>query len=66
MTHEFEGATSIEIGLPKDYVNVKLIDPMDGKIYEIPDSIVKRDGFGGYEFQHLVIRDYPLFLVFSK
>jgi hypothetical protein len=66
MTHEFEGATSIEIGLPKDYVNVKLIDPMDGKIYEIPDSIVKRDRFGGYEFQHLVIRDYPLFLVFSK
>lgn len=37
----FEGAISFRICF--EYVSVRLIDIMDGSIYEIPDSIVKRD-----------------------
>ena len=66
MTHDFEGAVTLEIAAPREYSRITLVDPMDGKIYEIPESIMKPDGYGGYVFEHLVIRDYPLFLILSK
>ena len=66
MTRDFEGAVTLEIAAPREYSRITLVDPMDGKIYEIPESIMKPDGYGGYVFEHLVIRDYPLFLILSK
>ena len=63
MTTEIESAISLSsggMGVPK------LVDPMDGSIYELPDSMVERDAFGGAELHLLPIRDYPLFLVFGE
>lgn len=63
MTMEIESAISLScggLGVPR------LVDPMDGSIYELPDSMVERDAFGGAELHLLPIRDYPLILVFGE
>ena len=39
---------------------------MDGSIYEIPESIVKRDAFGMYKFTNLAVKDTPLLLEFGN
>ncbi len=63
MTTEFEGAISLTAA---DMGEVHLVDPMDGTVYEVPESIVSRDEFGAFCFKALPVRDYPLFLVFGK
>lgn len=63
MTTETESAITLEtggMGVPR------LVDPMDGSIYEIPASMVERDGHGSAVLHLLPIRDYPLFLVFGE
>jgi len=63
MTTEIESAITLAtggMGAPK------LVDPMDGSIYELPDSMVERDAFGSAVLHLLPIRDYPLFLVFGE
>ena len=64
MTTSFEGTVSFE--LYSAYDTVRLIDVMNGKIYEIPEKIVKRDEFGMYTFTHLPIKDTPLLLEFGN
>lgn len=64
MTTSFEGTVSFE--LYSAYDTVRLIDVMNGKIYEIPEEIVKRDEFGMYTFTHLPIKDTPLLLEFGN
>ena len=59
-----EGNISFEIY--SEYDSVRLIDVMDGCIYEIPESIVKRDEFGMYKFTNLVAKDTPLLLEFGN
>ena len=70
MTTEFEGAVSLEIAAsgrePERHSEISLIDPMDGTVYGIPSEIVHADGRGGYVFEDLPIKDYPMFLVFGK
>jgi len=44
---------------------VRLIDPMDGSIYKIPEDMMTRDEYGRASFLHLPIKDYPLFIVFG-
>lgn len=39
---------------------------MDGSVYEIPESIVKRDEFGMYRFTNLPIKDTPILLEFGN
>ena len=63
MTTDFEGAVSLSCtvqGTPR------LVDPMDGTVYEIPDTLLEKDHFGGMKLKLLPIRDYPLFLVFGE
>lgn len=70
MTTEYEGSVTLEIAVagkhPEKYTEISLVDPMDGTVYEIPDNMYTTDGFGGYIFEHLPIKDYPLFLVFGR
>ena len=49
-----------------DMGEVHLVDPMEGKVYDIPESILCRDDFGALVFKALPIRDYPLFLIFGS
>ena len=64
MTSSFEGTASFE--LYSEYDKVSLVDIMDGKIYELPEEIVKRDEFGVYRFEHLPVKDTPLVLAFGN
>lgn len=64
MTSSYESTVSFEIY--SEYNSVRLIDVMDGSIYEIPSSIVTRDEFGVYHFTHLPIKDTPLILEFGE
>ena len=62
-TTEIESAITLScggLGIPK------LVDPMDGSIYEIPETMMKTDDFGGVDLSLLPIRDYPLILVFGE
>ena len=64
MTTEYEGATVLHASIPCDEVH--LVDPMDGAIYEIPETIMTVDDVGNRIFKDIPIKDYPLFLVFGK
>lgn len=64
MSTSYEGTISFEIF--SKYEEVRLIDVMDGSIYEIPESIMTNNGFGTYIFEHLPIKDTPMILVFGK
>lgn len=64
MTTSYEGTISFEIY--SKYNSVRLIDIMDGTVYEIPESIVKRDEYGIYKFSHLPIKDTPMLLEFGN
>ena len=70
MTTEYEGSVTLEIAVagkyPEKYTEISLVDPMDGTVYAIPESMTESDGKGGYIFNNLPIRDYPLFLVFGE
>ena len=62
MTTDYEGTHSFQgYDLPGP---CRLIDLYDGAIYEIPDSIMQKDG-NFTRFLHLPIRDYPLLLTFG-
>ena len=64
MNSSYEATVSFEIY--SNYNSVRLIDVMDGAIYEIPSSIVERDEFGVYHFTHLPIKDTPFILEFGN
>lgn len=64
MTTDFEGTVTLEIA---DVANPpKLIDPMDGSIYDIPGEILEYESEDCIVLKHLPIRDYPLILVFGN
>ena len=44
---------------------VRLVDPMDGAIYELSDETMKTEGNGLYSFKNLPVKDYPLILTFG-
>lgn len=64
MTTDFEGAVSFTSAAPGG--KPKLVDPMDGSIYELPAEMAVEDGFGGMDLKLLPVRDYPLFLIFGE
>jgi len=61
---DYEGTASFEISGVKG--KVRLIDPMDGSIYELPETIMKDNGSGLYYFKNIAIKDYPLILTFGE
>ena len=64
MTSSCESTLSFRCaGLPE---KVRLIDPMTGRIYRIPDSMAEYKGSGRWLLRNLPLMDYPLFLTFGE
>lgn len=62
MTTEFTGTvTLMTAGLPGP---IRLIDPMDGKVYDLPEACVEDMG-SALRLRHLPLKDTPLFLTFG-
>ena len=59
----YEGSTTFE--LAGVHGKVRLLDPMDGAIYELGNDIMKDGGNGLFVFEYLPIKDYPLILTFG-
>ena len=58
----YESSVTFELsGMPS---GVHLIDPMDGAIYELPETVVTEKN-GLYSFKNLPVRDYPMILTFG-
>jgi hypothetical protein len=70
-TTDYESTTSLYTTSLKG--KVRVIDPMDGSIYEVPDTVLKTkdatgmDCFegGGYFIRNIPIKDYPLIMTFG-
>ena len=62
MTTKFTGAITIQGAVPGP---IRLVDPMDGAVYSIPDTILTRNAFNGFTLKHLPCKDYPMFIVFG-
>jgi len=63
MTTDYEGAVSFHSAIDG---NPRLLDPMDGKIYELcEDMLTKKDEWGNDLLKLLPIKDYPMFLIFG-
>ena len=62
MTTKFTGAITIQGAVPGA---IRLVDPMDGAVYSIPDTILTRNAFNGFTLKHLPCKDYPMFIVFG-
>lgn len=60
----FEGSVTFEISGVSG--QIRLIDPMDGSIYEIGNDIMKSGGNGLYTFENIPVKDYPLILTFGE
>jgi hypothetical protein len=56
----YEGTVTFELAGIKG--KVRLVDPMDGSIYEIGEDIMKDKENGLCLFEHLPVKDYPLIL----
>ena len=63
LTTTYESTVSMEFAAQKD--DWRLIDPLSGTVYRIPDTMLERDGEGFVRFRHLPLRDYPLILTFG-
>lgn len=62
MTTDFESAVTLRCAALGD---VRLVDPMDGTVYELPPEILQRDAADNITLSLLPIRDYPLLLLFE-
>ena len=59
----FEGSVTFEVsGVSGE---ARLIDPMDGSIYAIPDSIITKSENNLYSFKNIPVKDYPLIIAFG-
>lgn len=62
LTTDLEDAVSFHCA---ELGDARLVDPLDGTVYEIPPEIMQKDEFGGVKFSLLPIKDYPLILIFG-
>jgi hypothetical protein len=63
MTTIYEGAITLHTAIPGE---LHLVDPMDGSVYTLPESMLIDDEYGHFILSHLPIKDYPMFLIFGK
>lgn len=64
MTTEYEGVVTLEVsGMPEDF---RLIDPMDGSVYAVPEKNIEHVGEQSFLLHELPVRDYPLLLTSGK
>ena len=63
MTTEFESTFTLQVaGLGNE---VKLVDPMDGSVYKLPENMVETSEEGHMSLKNVPIKDYPMALVFG-
>ena len=60
MTTTYQSSVTLEIFT--EYKDMKLVDIMDGSVYEIPESMIEDKGDGVYIINELPIKDTPLIL----
>lgn len=63
MTTSFKSSVTLECF--SEYDDIKLVDVMDGAVYEIPESMIEKSGDGVYKIHELPIKDTPLILTFG-
>ena len=61
LQNDFESVTSLLVDY--DYEKLRIVDPMTGEIYRIPEVCSKKHIDGVYKLFDIPIKDYPLFLV---
>lgn len=64
MTTSFEGTVTFQV-VAEPGAEIRLADPMDGSVYQIPPEMIEDEGNGCLRFRHIPVRDYPLFLCFN-
>ena len=63
MTTDFESTVTFYTASLPD--KIRLVDLMDGTVYELPESILESKGDGKYHIHNLPIKDYPMALTFG-
>ena len=63
MTTSYQSLITVEFYT--EYKDIKLIDVMDGSIYEIPENLLEDKGDGVYIIRELPVKDTPLILTFG-
>lgn len=63
MTTSFESSITLEVF--SEYNKIRLVDIMDGSIYEIPEKLIENKGDGVIKIKELPIKDTPLILTFG-
>ncbi len=63
LTTEYEATITLEAATLSG--ELKLVDLYDGSIYEIPETMLERDGFGHVLCKNIPMKDYPLLLCFG-
>jgi len=58
--------SSITLEYFSEYEDIKLVDIMDGSIYEIPKKMIEEKGDGVFVIKELPIKDTPLILTFGN
>ena len=58
--------SSITVEFYTEHKEIKLIDIMDGSVYEIPSKMIEDKGDGVYVIHELPIKDTPLILTFGS
>ena len=59
----YEGSVTFEVsGVTGE---ARLIDPMDGSIYDIPETIMTKTENNLYSFKNIPVKDYPLIITFG-
>ena len=53
---------TISIWCAKRPGNYKLINPLTGEIFDIPDSMILRPDINVIEFAHMPLKEYPLII----
>ena len=61
---DYEGTVTFELaGIDGD---VRLVDPMDGSVYAIPEDVMVKGESGLYTFKNMPVIDYPLIITFGE
>ena len=63
MTTSYQSLITVEFYT--EYKDIKLIDVMEGSIYEIPENLLEDKGDGVYIIRELPVKDTPLILTFG-
>ena len=63
LTTDFESTITLYTAALPD--KVRLVDLMDGSVYDLPDSILENRGSSKYAIHNIPIRDYPMALIFG-